>query len=113
MHRVGAGLALELASDWEGLALDWYRPDRDALASAWHQIGIGLALYRHYADTGLGWIGTGLTLNWLLIGRIDTGLTSDWNWIGPRLTSDRRRIENRLAGLTLDWGQIGDGLALD
>ena len=106
MHRIGTGLTtwIDIGSGWiaTGLALD-----RDALASAWHQIGIGLALYRHYADTGLGWIGTGLTLNWLLIGRIDTGLTSDWNWIGPRLTSDRRRIENRLAGLTLDWGWIG------
>ena len=81
MHRIGTGLTtwIDIGSGWiaTGLALD-----RDALASAWHQIGIGLALYRHYADTGLGWIGTGLTLNWLLIGRIDTGLTSDWKKIG-------------------------------
>ena len=78
-----------------GFAPDWHwidsrlgcigtglAPDRDASASAWHQIGIRLTSDWQYIGTGLGWIGAGLMLNWLRIGRIDTGLTSDWHFIG-------------------------------
>ena len=88
--------------DWQtGLA-----PDRDALASAWHQIDIRLALDRH-------WINVELAFDWQNLHWIDIRLELDWRSIGPCLTSERRRIGNGLARLASDWGQIGDGLKLD
>ena len=109
------GLALDwhwivIRSGWIG-KLDWHLMHWDALASAWHHIDIRLALDWQNMGTGLGWIGTGLTLNWIWIDRIGTGigLAQDWTLIDIWQAEDWKQI----GWMTLYWGQIGDGLTLD
>ena len=65
-----SGIGLALDRHWIDIRMGWIgtglAPNRDALASAWHQIAIRLALDRHYIGTGLG-----------------TGLGTEWHRIGP------------------------------
>jgi hypothetical protein len=76
---------------WIGTGL---APNRDALASAWHQTSdwhwIDIMLAEDWDGLALDWL-----LNWLWIGRIETGWTSHWKKIGW--------ID---IGLGIDWGWI-------